>query len=194
MRILLLLLVSGSLWASPLVNSKSDFDRHLALHRKRVLALGMALRDRFYPHIDAKELKVFLKYHDIAKTDLVHGKLHTSIDDLYRFYGTRLSEEQEPKLKNLIELINQTDRRISLMFLDNFRCSEQNRKIFKRIEWLADITDRGMDPVASEEFGRKLKAAVEFSLDDETREIVVWLQDNYDTITNPFQYCKNSLK
>jgi uncharacterized FlaG/YvyC family protein len=180
--------------ANPLVNSKEEFDRHLHLHRKRVLTLGLAIRERFYPHLNYQELKSFLKYHDIGKTDLIHGKLQTSLSDLYRHYGTNLHDKEHEKLQKLVERINQIDKKIAMMFLESYKVSEQNRPLFKKIEWLADITDRGMDPVASEEFGRKLKRAVEFALDDESKEIVIWLQENYDSITNQFQYCKHSLR
>lgn len=193
---ILILFVSLATFGNPLVESKGDFDRHLALHRKRVLVLGLALRERFYPHIDAKELKTFLKYHDIAKTDLVHGNLKTSVEELYKFYGTRLRSTEEPQLKHLVDSINLIDRRIALMFLENFKASEQNRELFQKIERMADLVDRGMDPVASEEFGRLLTKASVILAEIHDVDQVLWLEDHYQELTEQFQYkkeCKHAL-
>lgn len=195
---ILILFFSVATFGNSLVESKADFDRHLALHRKRVLVLGLALRERFYPHIDVKELKTYLKYHDIAKTDLVNGNLKTSIDELYKYYGTRLPTDQESKLQHLVDSINLIDRKIALMFLENFRSSEQNREIFKRIERVSDLVDRGLDPVASEEFGKPLLKASELLayMDEIELDQVKWLEKNYQELTEQFQYkkeCKHVL-
>jgi len=165
------------------------------------MVLGLALRDRFYPTVNYKDLKLYLKYHDVAKTDYIHGNLHTSVADLYNYYGIWLEdEEHKQELKRLVDQINHIDKKIAVMFLDAFRVAPENIGLFKKIERIADIVDRGMDPVASEEFGRPLKKASEFSVDEESKAMILWLERHYYRITENFRYesgsnrCKGALE
>ena len=174
------------------VNSVEDFKMHCNLHQARVVALGLALRARYYPNVDVRHLENFLRLHDAAKTTMdsdiysLCGFQSPPLEALYAFYGTTLPRGSKSELGEVTSRVNRIDEAISAIFFKAFGTNEA--KELREIENLADLVDRGMDPVAAEEFGRPMRLASSYCKNENLKTYAEWLEQNYTKIVEGLEF------
>ncbi|WP_374077470.1 hypothetical protein [Bdellovibrio bacteriovorus] len=174
------LFFAATVKAATYVETEADFAKHIELHRQRVAALGLALAAKEYPSVDQRTLRFFLLLHDSSKTK--------STADLYRFYGkTGLTEQEIGDLKKTVQHINDVDSRMAEKFFRRFKINAQEAEVFLWIEKVADLVDRSSDPVATEEFARKMTPASEYMKDERSRSAALFLEKRYNGIVSGFE-------
>ncbi|HWU44529.1 MAG TPA: hypothetical protein VN132_13855, partial [Bdellovibrio sp.] len=157
------------------MNSLEDFQAHVELHRERVVRLGMALAKEKFPEIDMVALEAFLRQHDLSKT------IRRNANDLYLFYGR---DGKGPEFNSIRNRINEFDQIVrNNFFAHHSEISASHQEIFYLVEHVADLVDRGIDPVAAEEFGHKLSPASRFLKDQRFAGFAKWLENSYNIIT-----------
>ena len=170
-----------------------DFHRHIELHRERVFQLGMTLGMEKFKDLPLDKLEKFLRLHDASKTmtskhalEQYNYQNHTSpLVRLFSFYGrAHDTEESSLLLRGAVNDINSIDYQVALeFFAHHIDLSAETVKTFYMIEKVADLVDRSLDPVASEEFHQKLTPASQFIRDLKGAELSLWLEDRYSMIT-----------
>jgi hypothetical protein len=174
-----------ALWAAPawpaassgtqFVENFDDFRTHVHAHRYRVRALGLALfrSEPLFAQIGVTEQDVyeFLSGHDHAKI-LPNPKApgRTMMRRLYEIYATDPLHGDSVKsahARALIGSLNAQDDALSLKRLQRMGFLTRTGKpkvpalALLRIERIADVVDRNLDPVAQEEFSRLERAPLE---------------------------------
>lgn len=176
---LFVLLITSIGHAQNYVTRIQDFQQHIELHRARVVQLGMALAESHFPEISQKDLKEFLKLHDSSKTT------KEALPRLYQFYGKPPNSEAErERLKEIVIYINAIDQKVAEKYFKEKTLSLDMIETFYIIEKVADLVDRSMDPVAAEEFGRKLVPASQFLKEAELIRLSQWLEQRYEKVTS----------
>lgn len=168
------------------VLSVTDFRRHIHLHKSRVTALSLALYDAGfarYGTLRRDTLERYLWLHDQAK---LSGKFFFR---LYKHYGENLQNSQNKDLQNLIRDVNQFDSEINRVFIAD---TPTNVFLLTEIVRIADLVDRGLDPVAAEEFGRSLKPASEFLKPIVEVELARFLESRYTQIVSGLEFKKST--
>ena len=174
--------------ASPSVPtmSYSQFLNHISKHRMRVVALGLEYYRR---NTKCNELlspslvKEFLRLHDLAKLD------NDISVRLYSLFG----KNQSPHMKDTVVELNRRDLEIRMTFFKEKNLVDAQGRLSAEatllieIERVADLTDRGMDPGAAQEFGRPMQKASIFLatpglLAAELVEFVIELEADYRDI------------
>ena len=202
-----LFLISIAGYSSDLqyIKNINDFNCHIQAHKKRVTLLGMYLVN-LYPSFEKetiKQLKVetFLNLHDNSKLDVQNQT------ELYSFYGIDFNEKKKSQFFwDTIDKINEIDKELREGFFDKSNriliekrkfLSNKNppynnyiKNFFYMIEEIADLVDRGLDPVASEEFGKTMIPLSTYSFSDEINKIAKAkiLEKNYDKIISGNRY------
>lgn len=162
---LLLFISAFKVEAYTYVSQLSHFRLHITLHKMRVMRIGMHLAQTHFPEVSLAEVRNFLELHDNSKMD------EANAERLFRFYGKRpQNAEEERLLKAIVEHIDQVDDRIREEYLNARPLDPDTKEKLFIIEKVADLVDRGLDPVASEEFGHRLKVASEYM---KARELAV---------------------
>jgi len=188
------------------VNSLADFHHHTKMHKKRVQRLGLKLLERFpkeFEGIDRQMAERLLAEHDNAKMSSRYR---------YRsgrpFYAELYDHFGKSPPGDLVNQLNLTDSKImkdafkreGLALSEYDSPDERARKLkikanFDKLEKLADFTDRGMNPVSPEEFGRKMwsesKAAIEEG-DRSKAKMARYLEKNYQQFVGDLYYKKLS--
>lgn len=175
-----------------------EFQRHIELHRARVVVLGLRLAKTQYPGIDLSCLEKFLRLHDYSKTILHHHELskfrykhrQLPVERLFEFYGlTPKSETETQKLMNTINDINAIDRKTAEdFFKDHSQLTWATQEDFYTIEKVADLVDRSLDPMAAEEFGYPMVLASEYIQDPFMAGHSLWLESRYLQITKNLSF------
>lgn len=155
------------------VNSSNDFKIHTESHIARVKRLGMELR-RARPEelgdVPETMIEEFLGLHDQAKINpgLAPGRARPYLLELYDVYGKKLNPDELKGTRRIIDAINDIDQRVAMDFFKKNGLLDSTgkpgpiaRKLLE-IEKAADLADRGMSPVATEEFGRPMEPASRF--------------------------------
>ena len=72
----------------------------------------------------------------------------------------------------------------------------KDMELLKRLEFIFDTVDRGLDPVAEEEFGRKMKTFTQFARNPslEDIELATHLESNYDKFADEASFEKVKAK
>ncbi|WP_413287763.1 hypothetical protein [Bdellovibrio sp. HCB337] len=175
-------LASGISHAQNYVTQIQDFQQHIELHRERVVVLGMTLAASHFPNVSKKDLKDFLRLHDSSKT------MRNSLPRLFEFYGKPpANEEARARLMSTVSDINAIDHSIAEKFFNERHLSPEMVEALYTIEKVADLVDRSLDPVAAEEFGRKLSPASQFFKEQELRDLSLWLESRYLNIVPHLQ-------
>jgi hypothetical protein len=80
--------------------------------------------------------------------------------------------------------LNTMDDEVIKRYMDSSFENEWERKAFKKIEDIVDKIDRGMNPISSEEFGRKMSPASDFvgDVDIVLKDLIIDCENNYDKI------------
>jgi len=174
------------------VKSIDDFYQHTSLHRKRILLMGRHLIQEFsedFCKVNKDLLMAFLSIHDEAKLnlDLVQYQGRPLIEALYQYYGRgihKLNENSKLEMKEIIDLLNCEDQRISHQFfrehhlLNDAGVVNETAIELLRIEKIVDSVDRGMNFVSIEEFNRLMTPASLF-LDEQDARYAVYLENCY---------------
>jgi hypothetical protein len=166
------------------VHSAQDFDVYVDGHRERTKVLGLALYKSFYQksNIVSEDLvRQFLELHDLSKTE------NAVKAGLFKQYGQDLAS-LPPQFGELTSYLNSIDTHISEQFFTLHKLSPTQISTLLRIEKIADLVDRAMDPVAQEDFGRKMKRASAWFQSGEMRLQSWFLEANYDKITLGLSY------
>lgn len=165
---------------------KVDYRAHLESHIQRVKVLALAAQASYpqaFSHVRRQDLDAFLDLHDAAK-------LKTStFFQLVKSFGHPL-----PAGSELVNFLNQEDWRIrytyfekhGLVYADGQLSIEAQEML--GLERLADLTDRGMDPVANREFGRLMLPASEFMSSVENQMMARDLEKRYWDLTDGLDY------
>lgn len=186
------------------VNSVTDFHHHTQMHKKRVTRLGLELLEQFpeeFDGVDKEMAQRVLASHDNAKIDprYRHRDGKAFYEKLYKHYGKELP-------RHVIDQLNAVDSKImeralakeGLTIFPGDTPEKKAEKIkirrqIEKLEKLADLTDRGMNPVSSEEFGRKMwlesEAARKAGRPD-LEKMSLYLEKNYAKFTGDLFYEK----
>jgi len=190
----------------PNVNSLTDFHHHTKMHKKRVLRLGLSLLDRFpeeFEGIDKKMAERLLAEHDNAKMSpryrYQNGRPFYA--ELYDHFGKRPPQD-------IVNHLNLADSKIMERALEREGLAlskfdspnERGRKLelrarFDKLEKLADFTDRAMNPVSPEEFGRKMWLESDAAIkkgDRSKAKMALYLESNYKHLVGDLYYKKLS--
>lgn len=179
------------------IQSFDDFYDHTVLHVGRVALLGNIAAAKFYPEIDPNLVRKFLSAHD--KFKLQNWRHSDSVlRTLYSIFG---------KNENTMDSLQKLQRQQAIDFMLESEL-EFNKKFFAemghyskdsgfdaiamkllRIEKYADLTDRAKDPMAEQEFGRKMAPISKFlKIGIPDRIIIDFLESNYDKIVKGLRY------
>ncbi|GIL17351.1 MAG: hypothetical protein BroJett040_11020 [Oligoflexia bacterium] len=179
------------------VRDFNDFQLYVDTHKERVIILGMIL---FHAHPE--------RYHELTKADVaqflaLHDKsklLKTNAQSLYEFYGQNqkfMSQSQRDQFHAIVDQINKYDTRNAKLYFETRRLSSKQMNLLLEIEKIADIVDRGMDPVAHEDFESKglykMKLGSEFLETEFSRKAAQYLESIYQDSTKDFSFFKRKL-
>lgn len=175
------------------MRSFSEFQRHIHLHRQRVVQLGLTLAKYHFRGLRPNDLESFLNLHDHSKT-LTNPQIlnwfnyknpRSPAERLFEFYGRSPKTFQETlRLNEVIQEINSIDEKVSLhFFMENTQLSWGTQDDFFVIEKVADLVDRSLDPMAAEEFGHKMVLASDYVRDPYLSHLSMWLESRYHEIT-----------
>ena len=177
------------------VKNIEDLKQHFDCHRQRLMVLAQALVIQYPEHF--KELKntnllqEFLHLHDAAK--------FSHLEDLFMYYNTRplfSNVYEAEKFKSLVARVNAQDELVRLNFfklkaLCGENSTEYNKqaKLLIEIERLVDMVDRGLDPVAIEEFAREMRPASEmFAIDSKDYIMAKYLEQEYHNLVGHLSF------
>jgi hypothetical protein len=159
----------------------NDFKSHIQNHQIRVLQLGSFLANHNFPELPIQQVQEFLSLHDQSKTS------DKMLNALFLFYGKKATESltsnQSLILSRIIEELNASDLNLIKTYFEEHNISSDDQNKLFLIEKIADSVDRAMDPIAEEEFGRKLQFASDFLGTEFERSLAKTLESNYLEIT-----------
>lgn len=163
-----------------------DFRAHLESHIQRVKVLALAAQASYpqaFSQVRRQDLDSFLDLHDAAKLET------GTFFQLVKSFGQPL-----PMGSDLVNFLNQEDWRIRYKYFEKHgfiyadgQLSTEAQEML-RLERLADLTDRGLDPVASREFGRPMLPASEFMTSPENQMMARDLERRYWDLTDGLDY------
>lgn len=181
------------------VKTFSDFKIYVESHRLRVRELGIThykLHPDRYKDLPQKTVEKYLALHDRSKQEESNARA------LYAYYGRNqkfMPEQLRESFVKVINHINTYDSKVAEKFVsENPLTGSQIERLFE-IEKIADLVDRGMDPVAREDFeegGRyTMKLGSEFLLHEFSKGAARHLEKIYSVLTKgqSFVERKNAL-
>ncbi|MBN8554385.1 MAG: hypothetical protein J0L93_02980 [Deltaproteobacteria bacterium] len=183
------------------VKSVQDFEAHVLNHKAEVKKLGILANHLLPMPLSDERVWRFLDLHDNAKLgteplelDPVWASRNLKgkrpLDYLYQFYNTDVSllpTAERARAHAIVHAVNQRDYKIrqnfflddGLLHPDGSSTSISNDLL--RIETIADLVHRGLDPIAAEEFHRKqMQRASVFLGDPEDRHIASNVERIYE--------------
>lgn len=208
--LILFLFLTNVSEARTFVNELDDFYLHMDNHVRNVETLGMHLVDKLKSDKkllqstlgiteDIKWIKMErlikegLRLHDQSKINSTTGfaNKHKStrpiIEELYTIYSKPGFSKDA---KSIVDNLNRVDEEVLQSFFKRNNMSATEKKLFLKIEELADKTERGMNAVTSEEMGRKAtKGSVYLKgkVPDSELKLLTWLEDEYPKVATDFK-------
>jgi hypothetical protein len=188
------------------VNTLADFHHHTKMHKKRVQRLGLKLLDHFpeeFKGIDRQMAVRLLADHDNAKMSSRYRYRNGRpfYAELYDHFGKRPPQDLVNRL-NLADsnIMEKAFKREGLGLNDYDSPNERGGKLelrakFNKLEKLADFTDRAMNPVSPEEFGRKMWSETRAAIKEGDRskaKMARYLEKNYQQFVGDLFYKKLS--
>lgn len=191
------------------VESLDDFKTHMHAHVARVKILGVRLFEthpELFEGVKLEDLRRFLSLHDASKVNMNPHFLATYvtaeepnriIEELYRYYGVDLSATEGPlreEMGRLVKRLNDIDAGVQRKFFAKRGMLTPEGKPnslaqkYLRIEKLADMVDRGENPVSEEEFRKVMRRASDFLYDAEDRRLARELERDYVSLTKESSY------
>lgn len=174
-----------------LVNSVEEFYEHTQKHRARVKALGLELfksQPTLFEGLNQWQVEQALAAHDQAKV-----RASSLAPDGRPFYQVLYKEGYGKKMDlTIVNALNANDKAIMSVTQEKIGIGNNPDLQAKitRIEKIADLVDRGLSPVSTEEFGRPMEKASSFLSDIEDRKLAEFLEHKYQTVTKDLQYKK----
>ncbi len=184
--LLLYLLIQTSVLANTFVNGPEDFYIHMKNHVNNVQRLGqevisileqdpkakkafMGLRHDFELTPRIKLLaQQFLQVHDASKINVdpkFFNKYHVTgpgANELYSIYGKTYEQMSESEKQIIIKRINGIDEQVRANFIKANKVTADEMTFLDQLEKFADLTERGSNPVTSEEIGKKALPASDY--------------------------------
>lgn len=191
------------------IQSPEDYQIHMTAHRLRLIAMALELHktfSAFFPNLSEALIIDWMSLHDQSKvnTDPDYLAYFDQSDEnhiarrLYQsLYGKSVSELPEEEKKEALKLINELnemDDFILQVFAQRRGLIDKMGKYapiveeLRHLEKLVDLTDRELDPIATEEFGRRPKPAHGYFFHPLDRIMIFYLRENYLRITQGLQY------
>jgi hypothetical protein len=198
LRLLLILIFLLPLTTSAkFVESLDDFQLHTEAHVQRVRVLGLYLFHR-HPEVlrgvDANLLSEFLSLHDQAKFE--PGVLK----EMYKYFGRDVDDANPMLRRQMTQLfgrVNQRDEEIRNAFFRKHGMLNEDGTLtptahkFRRVEVIADIVDRGENPVSTQEFHKKMRKASHMLLErghEQNAEFARELENKYSKLTRDYSF------
>lgn len=194
--------------------NENQFLEHTKKHIDNVVLLSNVLYNSFLNskslqkefNISKKDLLEFkstfkriIKTHDKSKIEASpsfleeHGLEEPNFVKLYSFAGVAIPSEN----RHFINSINKIDKIELEKQFQKYDVKPELQDLFKKIENIADIVERGCNPISEIEFGRKIFKASTFNAhirSDLENVIIQKLEDYYDKMIYPQQLkFKNNL-
>lgn len=151
----------------------TDFERHVSLHIQRTRKLAEAARELpEYSDLPVELVRDFLDLHDQSKINRsqaflaqhrLEGRRESLLQSLHRLRGTSNSE-----VSAVAQKLNDVDNEVAHAFFQKEKLlTPEGRLSWKalmllEIEKIADLVDRGLEPVTAQEFGRSMRPASEW--------------------------------
>lgn len=187
------------------VNSVVDFHHHTKMHKQRVTKLAIELMKKFpkqFKGLSEEMVIRILSKHDNAKIDpkFRYSKGGPFYEALYSHYGKKPPMDVINQLNNIDgKIMEQALKDEGLGFDFNDSKKERMRKISLRqkilsLEKTADFVDRAMNPVSSEEFGRKMWKESSVAKTEMAKKMALYLENNYSKMVSHLNYKKLSVK
>lgn len=183
------------------VNSVVDFHHHTQMHKKRVTALALELYKKFpkqFTGLSEEMIIRVISQHDDAKINPKYrfkGKIPL-YEALYKYYGKRPPKEVIDSLNAVDEkIVDMALKREGFEILDTDTEARKRHKLkvrkqFLKLEKLADFVDRAMNPVSSEEFGRKMWKESDAAKTPMHKKMALYLEKNYTKMVGHLKYKK----
>ncbi len=169
------------------VKTFSDFKLYVESHRLRVHELGLVHYRRHlnrYSDLSQQTVENFLSLHDQSKQQESNARA------LYAFYGRNqkfMPDLLRESFVKVIKKINDYDVKVAEDFFSRNPMSGSQMERLLEIEKVADLVDRGMDPVAREDFeegGRySMKLGSEFLQYEFSKNAARHLESVYGEVT-----------
>lgn len=148
------------------IQTLQDFRAYNLLHVQRVQKLGVYLYNKFpgeFPDLNVSLVEGFLAQHDYPK--LNEPELQR---DLFRLYGRPIDSAEMIKLRNeVVARVNEAEHEYAYAYFAATDLLNENGSLTSaaqqllRIEMIADLVDRYLNPLAAEEFAREMRPASE---------------------------------
>jgi hypothetical protein len=179
-------LYSFNLYANTYVNSEEDFYLHMKNHVNNVQRMGAQIiaileerpisikyfsnmKSSFALNSRIKILaKKFLQVHDASKINIDPAFLEENhiavpgVKRLYPLYGKSFGKMTEAERAIINEQINGVDSVVRNKFIVENYVTPEEMNFLDQLEKYADLTERGSNPVTSEEIGKKAYLASRF--------------------------------
>lgn len=152
------------------VKSKADFKRHITLHRKRLMALALAL----YPNAPLT-FKLLVWLHDVEK--------YLVLDELYSFYAGGGDVVDRDLFVGRMNALGKKLVAPLYFLLDPVTLAR-----YTNLERIADVVDRHSDPVALEEFNLPRRLPMSKFLRRDQLVVAGPLLKRYKEITKGLEY------
>jgi len=166
-----------------------------------VTELGLALYQLYperYQEIPLDLIVGFLKLHDQSKLRESSSRALYSVYGQNQKFADLLTQSQ---MQETIQRLNEYDQEAARLFFQSTGISTDQARLLLEIEKIADLVDRGMDPVAHEDFeggGKyKMKLGSEYIKDDFGSRAAARLEKSYDHITQKYsfiQFCSKAFQ
>jgi len=137
------------------VGSPEQFVLAMKLHREKVKLLAMDVYRRFperFASISASQVVHYIEQiHDLHKLDAPISAR------MVEYWGKRISQLPEPQRSKGLALISELNRAEAVdasRFFERYAWSAEAKRSAKALETIADLLDRGLAPLSTEEFGQ----------------------------------------
>lgn len=201
------------------INSISDLEDHYRTHIRRVGILALSTYDEnraTFPDITRQDVIDFMKLHDQAKINDTPEFRRTfwidpepltrpsMLERLYSIYGLGYrpaSEADRARIDAIKMSLNGADRNVAVAFfkergmLQPDGQPDARARALLRLERIADVVDRGSDPVAREEFNFPQGAGPPLDVylqHPDDLALAVPLKERYNRLAEGFAYTSPS--
>ena len=175
--ILFIILNCSQLWAESFVKSEDDFYMHMRNHVNNVALLGEQVLSEAEKDPEIRKMlgvppgekiseslkaltRDFLEQHDASKLNTSkeflakYNQGRPIIGDLYKIYGKSFKDMSDSEKAIVVKIVNGTDDLEKAGFVKSHNLEPWKLSFLEKVEKLADFTERGKNPVTSEEMGR----------------------------------------
>jgi hypothetical protein len=185
------------------VSTVGDFETHVRLHVLRTQRLALELahsHKELFGSLNDELVFSYMALHDVSKYAAQDGNPTHILRRLYESYGRNFSAlpaQEQHRSRALVNELNALDRKVSENFLrahglmsDSGALNPKGAALL-RLEKIADLVDRGLDPVAAEEFNKAhMERASQFLKDPGDRKLATELEARYPQLVHGLEFQK----